>query len=175
MATMVAKGATQREIAETFGLSQPTVNRDVALIRRRWQKEAVAKIDHWKGILLAGHTEVIREAWSEFERSKADAQSIVEVTELMEALSTPAEQAAIAKGESVQPRLMELTKRSVSTEGQTGDPRYLTVIINAQAEQAKILGAHAPAKLQHAGVDGGPMAVQFIEVIPPAESNGEAH
>ena len=50
-----------------------------------------------------------------------------------------------------------------------GDPRYLAVITTARAEQAKLLGAHAPATLRHTGADGGPIPVQLIEVIAPAE------
>lgn len=168
MAELLLKGATQRELAERFHLSPGTISRDVATVEHRWQQDALKSIDVWKGRLLATHEKVKAEAWNEFERSKADTQTIVEITELIEEPSVPGEQNTVMSDQAIRPKIMELTKRQVTSEGQTGDPRYLTVIINAQAEQAKILGAHAPAKLQHAGPDGGPLPVQLIQIVPPA-------
>ncbi len=167
MAGLLARGATLRALCERFELSLGTVQRDVATIEKRWADRAQDEIAHWKGRLLAGHDATIEEAWIEWERSKVEATKIVEVTELTEEHGDTVDADAIATGEPVRPKVMVLTQRTVTTEAQTGDPRYQSVIIAARAEQAKILGAHAPAKLMHSGPDGGPLAVQVIEIVPP--------
>jgi len=104
MADFLARGGTQRALAQKFNLALGTITYDVREIERRWQHKAAAEINSWKGRLLAGHNAVIEEAWSEWRRSK-------QVSEI-------------------------------------GDPRFLSVIESTFAEQAKIIGVHAPKEVK---------------------------
>ena len=168
MARMLAEGATERELADRFDLAVSTVHRDVVEIEKRWRETAAKTIDTWKAKLLAGHEHTVAEAYREWHRSKEDAQKIVELTELVE---DPAviddDDRAIANDEAVRPKVMSLTERTVTTEASIGDPRLLTVVTNARAEQAKIVGAYAPVKQEMGGRDGAAIPVQIIEIIPP--------
>ena len=167
MATLLVEGATERQLAERFDLSQPVIHRDVVEIEKRWRKEATQTIDTWKARILAGHQHTIAEASTEWHRSKEEAQKIVEVTELREEANVTTGDELAMDDQPTPTRLLELTQRTVTTEGRTGDPRYLTVITNARAEQAKIVGAYAPVKGEVGGLGGTPLTVQLIEVIAP--------
>lgn len=172
LAIRLAQGSTHRDLAEYFGLALSVLQRDIKEVEKRWRSRSLDALDVWKGRLLASHDETAREAWIEWNRSKADAISIVEITELVEDEAAAAAEHgdAITTGEPTRPKVMHLTERKVTTDAQTGDPRYLTVIVNARAEQAKILGAHAPAKHELGGKDGALIQVQMIEiVVPPAD------
>lgn len=172
MADLLLRGLSQRDLAHHFDLSPGTISYDVKEVERRWRDRAVDAIETWKGRLLAGHERVIREAWREWGRSQSDAERIVETTELVKpgtTTKTAAEEAddGIKADEPVQ--VLEVTRRVLTTEGQTGDPRYLTVIEGALTEQARLLGANAPERKEHTGADGAPLAVQVIEVVAPID------
>lgn len=171
IAVMLSKGATEREIAKHFDISPSTAHRDVEEVEARWRDRAAATIDAHKARLIATHERVAREAWDEWDRSKQDGQKMVETTELIE---VPIEdEDGLAKTTTAQARILETVKRVMTTEGQTGDPRYLQVIEAALAEQAKLIGANAPAKHELGGIGGGAIPVQLIEVVAPVVAPDE--
>lgn len=163
MAEMLAKGVTERDLAAEFQLSPSTVHRDVATIEERWRSHALQQADLHKGRILAGHDQVIKEAWSEFDRSKGDAEKMVEVTEMLK--DQPAKpDGDVLAAESPYPLVLEVTRRTLTVEGQTGDPRYLTVIENALEAKAKLLGVNAPERHQVTGKDGGPVRLDVRDL-----------
>lgn len=165
MSVLVVQGATVREVAAAFGLSVSVAHRDIKEIERRWQKRAADRIDAWKGRIMAAHERVIAEAWREWERSKLDAESEVETTEL-----PPRPKAdGLAATDTAYPDVLVLTRRVKTREGRLGDPRYLGQIETALAEQAKVIGLHAPVKAELTA----PVPVQVIEIVPP-EAPGDA-
>jgi hypothetical protein len=168
MATLLAKGATQRQLAEQFDLALGTVSYDVKEIEKRWREHAAEAVDLWKGRLVASHDQVILESWQEWERSKADGEKVVEVTELMDS-PDEGDGFGLATAGTAPERLLEVTRRTVTIMGRTGDPRYLNTIETALAEKAKIIGAHAADKIEHAGKDGAPLLVTIIRDHPPGE------
>lgn len=171
MAELLAQGATQRELAERFELSPGTIVRDVREIETRWRDRAHEAVESWKGRLLAGHAQVIRSAWFEFERSKSDAQKMVETTEMVKPTTPPAPNPHDLAGgidpPFVEPQVLEVTRRVTTVEGQTGDPRYLVVIEGALTEQARLLGANSPERKELSGPNGTALPVQVIEIIAP--------
>lgn len=158
VAVLLSKGATEREIALHFDISPSTAHRDVEEVEERWQERAAAAIDAHKARLIATHERVAREAWDEWDRSKQDGQKLVETTELIE---VPVEdEDGLAKTTTAQARILETVKRVMTTEGQTGDPRYLQVIESALAEQAKLIGANAPVRRELTGKGGSPLTIE---------------
>lgn len=156
MAVLVVKGATEREIANQFGLSPATAHRDVEEIEQRWRDRAYDLVQRWKGRMMAVHDRVAREAWEEWERSKRDAEKLVEITELVEP-GTVDETGALIDPTRPRTSVMETVRRTETRMGRTGDPRYLAAIESALSEQAKLIGAHAAQKHEHGGEDGGPI------------------
>ena len=78
VAKMYRQGRTQTEIAETLGVSQPNVCRDLKIIRERYQRTQLDDRGALIAEKLAQYRDIRREAWLAWERSKEDAGMVVE-------------------------------------------------------------------------------------------------
>lgn len=62
-------GKTQQEIAETIGVSQAVISRDVKELRKRWQKETASTIEAMMAEELRNITRLQSEYWDSYKRS----------------------------------------------------------------------------------------------------------
>ena len=58
MARLMTEGATERDLADRFGLSTGTISRDMKTVTQRWKDAAALSIDEWKAKLLAGRCRI---------------------------------------------------------------------------------------------------------------------
>jgi hypothetical protein len=120
VAQLYLRRLTQVEIATQLGVHQATVSRDLAALQKEWIANRLHDLDRHKAEQLEAIALREREAWAEWERSKA---SSVVTTE--------------ADGET-----------TTRTSTGTGDPRYLQVLEGCVEQRARILGLFiAPREL----------------------------
>lgn len=136
VAEMYLEGHTMAAIAEALeaanGIkySVNMVNYDLREIRKRWRSSAVRDFDAHREEQLARLDLLEAKAWREFERSCEDYYKQTTGTGPM---------GPIDKEE---------------TGGQTGDPRYMNVILNIVERRCKLLGLDAPTKVAPTSPDG---------------------
>lgn len=145
MSQMYLQGDTQADIAETTGLSQPTISRILTELKVEWQQSALIDINEAKARELAKIDALELEYWAAWKRSQENAE--VETTKMQG--SDPAA-----------PGKLEKQKR---VEGQVGDPRYLQGIQWCIQRRCEIIGIDAPKKQEHTGKDGGPIETKQVD------------
>ncbi len=134
------QGLKQTEIAARLGVAQPTVSRYIAKVEEIMRVfYDPARDDRHRVRQLAELQQLRREAWEEWERSKADA-----------------EEAAVQQ--STGGRDGSGQKVSKKTRHQTGDSKYLVVIMKALEREAALLGLDAPVKVAQTDADGKSIA-----------------
>lgn len=69
VAKLYLEGKTQQEIADTFGINQSSVCRDLEAIRKMWRESAVADIGERQEIELAKIDHVEEQAWKAWNQS----------------------------------------------------------------------------------------------------------
>lgn len=131
-----------RRIAAMIGISLGQVHADVAAVRKRWQQEMAEDFAKHKADQLAGINERRAEAWRGWRRSLKTAEK------------------RFAKRVNDGGDVREESGRT--EEGQSGDPRFLTVLNQLDEREAKLLGLDAPEKHQHAGADGKEIVVKIL-------------
>jgi hypothetical protein len=154
MARLSLEGWTQTEIALEMGLSQPQVCYDLKAVRRKWIKDAVRDMDVIKRRELARIDKLERTYWRAWRESRRDLES------------RTTSSATGTRGQRSGARLTGRTR--------DGDPRYLRGIARCIARRCRILGLHAPRRLEHRGLVGGP-AVSIIEVVQPGPDYPRRH
>lgn len=122
------QGMYQTDIAAKLGLSQPTVSRDIQVLIDEWKIERVYDINEAKARELAKVDNLELEYWDAWRRSQENAEK-----ETKKAVKP-------VKGVARQ----EIQKTS---EGQTGDPRFLAGIQWCIERRCLILGVDAPKKI----------------------------
>lgn len=127
IAELYLKQWRQADIARELGISQATVSRDLLAIQKRWRESSIRDMDELKQQELAKIDALEREYWLAWEASKEDAET--------------ATQKQSERGKEV----------SLQKKGQTGDPRYLAGVERCMEMRAKILGIHAPERIEHLG------------------------
>ncbi len=133
VAARYLRGDTQAEIAAQENVSQPTISNDLKAIREQWRQAAVRDFNEALSMELARIDEVEREAFSAWLRSCEDAESIT--------------QKLWQKGNEQDKDAVERKEVARTTRGQTGDPRFLTVVQGCIDQRCKLLGLYAPESL----------------------------
>ncbi|EKE79464.1 hypothetical protein [Idiomarina xiamenensis] len=130
VAEMYLKGRTMADIADELGASINMVNYDLREVRKRWRNSAVRDFDAHRAEQLARLDLIEAAAWREWERSCEDYYKHT-------------------VGETAQG---EIDKEE--TGGQTGDPRYMNVILSTVERRCKLLGLDAPTKVAPTNPEG---------------------
>lgn len=148
-------GMPQKAIAKHLGVGVATVNRDLKAVHARWQQFAVESRNAWVAKEIERLNLVEREAWRGWRRSQKDK-----------------EKTAIKKTDTG-------TERTITREGQAGDPQFLRRVLDCITRRCDLLGLNAPQRQEHTGPNGGPIplaAVQLtdeqLEIIAEAGSPG---
>ena len=126
VAAMYLRGLSQREIGTALNCSQGTISKDLNTIRAEWLQSSLRNFDEAKALELARIDKVEAEAWAAWERSQKDAVQVKEKGGLLGTTEIPA------------------MEREVTTKGQCGDPRFLTVVQDCIKKRSEILGLDAP-------------------------------
>ncbi len=129
IADLYLQGWTQAAIAEDVGRGVGTINRDLKAIQAQWIESALIDFDDAKAQELAKIDRLEREYWDAWERSKQNKES------------TTKEQ---TKGEGVLgDGKVKAQKRS---EGQVGNPSFLSGVQWCIERRCKIIGIDAPVR-----------------------------
>jgi len=120
-------GWPQYKIGEHFGVSQMQISKDVAAIRREWQRVMVEEFSSLKSEQLGKIDAAEAEAWRGWRRSLKTAEK--------------RQARRVGRGEDIR----EETSRT--EEGQSGDPRFLAIVMKCVERRCKLIGADAPVKI----------------------------
>ena len=125
------RGEYQSAIAQSFGVDTATISRDLAAVRALWLASAIRDFDAAKAQELAKIDEVERAAWGAWERSTKDKEVAVQESD------------GTLDQQTRKPRLKKATFRK---EGQSGNPAFLSTILNCIERRCSILGLDAPKR-----------------------------
>jgi hypothetical protein len=131
VAHLYCQGWTQSRIAAKHGVSQNMISVDLAYIRRQWRATMTERYDALLDEQLGKVDACEREAWDAWERSKQNAKR---KTTKGKAVRGP-------DGRYLPPDAPQV---ETVTEGQCGDPRYLTIVLQCVERRCKMIGAEAP-------------------------------
>lgn len=157
IARLYLQGMYQADIAERLGLSQPTVSRDIQLLIEEWKVERVYDINEAKARELAKVDNLELEYWEAWHRSQENAEK-----EVKKQKAVPGK----AKGASVINQEIQKT-----SEGQTGDPRFLSGVQWCIERRCLILGVDAPKK---SDITSGGKAIKGYTVVSPDDWGKDA-
>ena len=143
------KGAMQAEIAESLGLSQPTISRDLKVLQAEWQAANLNEIDEHKKNELAKIDNLELEYWEAWVRSRE--KSLSETTEI------------ISKGRDVEKDVGGV-KRVTRQDEQVGDPRFLSGVQWCIEKRCQIMGLNAPEKRDLTS-DDKPLNFKVTEIV----------
>lgn len=126
IAELFVQRRSQSEIARELGLSRSQIQRDLQLIRSRWQQAQVTEFNAAVQEELVRLAHLERVAWDAWERSRQVAER--RTKSRRETSSGPQ------------------TKVSIVEEEQVGNPRFLDRIAWCVQMRSRILGLEAPIK-----------------------------
>ena len=139
IADMYLQGKTQAAIAESVGIDQSTVSRDIAALHSDWKASALIDIDEAKARELAKVDRLEREYWDAWEHSREDAETLRQ------------------EGSGEAP-----SKIVKTSKGQAGDPRFLTGVQWCIERRCKIIGVDAPSKSELSGDVVTKIKVEYV-------------
>jgi len=159
-AKLYFQGQTQQQIADAINASRPynltnrAIGHDLRQLRRQWHEESMVDIGQVKARDLAELRTVQSEAW------RAWYASIGEVQE-----KTVTEGVNMRRGSTLETK----THKKI----QTGDVRYLNVILRVEERIAKLFGLDAPQiheinwrqQFEAAGIPADEAYEQFVAMI----------
>ena len=150
IAALRLQGYSQERIADELGLNQATISRSLSAIEAGWRETLNLDTDAIKAEQLAKLKHLETEAWAEWHRSKEDM-----VRKVAENKTTGSEKNAAA------------SRKSVTSEAQSGNPAYLKAVLSAIAERSKILGVYAPVKHSNTDPTGDEERALAVWIVPP--------
>lgn len=159
IARLYLQGMYQADIAERLGLSQPTVSRDIQVLVAEWKVERVYDINEAKARELAKVDNLELEYWEAWHRSQQNAEK-----EVKKQRAIPARKGVKEKDDK-SPVILSQDIQKIS-EGQTGDPRFLSGIQWCIERRCLILGVDAPKKTELTGKDGKDLIKGYVQWTP---------
>lgn len=121
---MSLQGYYQDEIAETLGVSRSQVQYDLKQARAEWKERSIAEQTEAINAELERINLIEKNAWREYRRSMKDRNQVINRN----------------KTSTMQGTAGNENEQQVTTEEQTGDPRYLTIINDCRKDRMKLLG-----------------------------------
>jgi hypothetical protein len=128
------KQRTQAEIAQTMGVNQGTVSRDLQAIQAEWQRQRLDDFAQAKLRELARVDQLEREYWEAWERSCQDRELTLQ------------EKTTASTGDRL--------KAGTRSEGRDGNPEFLRGVERCIELRCKITGAFAAVKIAPTTPDG---------------------
>lgn len=143
------RGETQADIAKKYGVDQGQISRDLKAIQREWLKSTTFNLDRIKAKELARLDEIERAAWEGWRLSLLNAESEKKVV--------------IVEGKS---------KIEKTSEGQSGNPRFMEVILRCIDQRCRLLGLEAPKRAELTGKGGKPIEIKNEHTFNPNDFAG---
>lgn len=181
IATLFLKQRTHHEITtwlnanRAYQLSRQMISRDIERIRQMWREKATEAYDDRKMRELEKVERVEREAWTAFERSQQEETY----------KSSTRHELEVGQDEGGKALSDGRTTKTVAMRSQTGDPRFLDIVMRCIEKRCEILGLDAPKKVEadvtHTAILGGLpddhvdriLSDHYVRRIP--DSNGNGH
>lgn len=150
------KGYTQAAIAETLGLTQPIVSRDLMTVQKRWEEKSVIDLDAAKRRELARIDELEREYWGAWRRS------LTQVVKTRTKRNHMGDEAIVIREET------------------SGNAAFLTGVQNCIDQRCRLLGLYEATKvsldwrkaLEEQGRDARELFEQLVNVFIGATRTG---
>lgn len=140
VAEMYLSGKSQTAIAAEINVNQSTVSRYIKRLQDRWRAASAELIDDRKARELAKIDRLEREYLEAWEKSKLDGETKIRRKKTIN-----------LRGELADGVHLEIPAEerefSLTTRGQTGDPRYLQGVQWCVETRLKIMGGYAPVKV----------------------------
>ncbi len=128
VSTYYLRGWSYRQIGLELGCGVGTVHRDIESLLSEWREQ---QLENTKLIVIRELTRIDtieQEAWKGWLKSTGDSEEIIEET-----------------GDSPKG---PFSRNRTKLVGQSGDPRFLNVVLGCVQERCKILGVNAPMKIE---------------------------
>jgi len=152
-------GKTETAIAREMNLSLATVHRDLALVKREWQQQALIDMNEWRTKQVSRCELIISEALTAWRESGTP----------KDVTTTRQKRRGISGGNTDVP-LDQSTEASKRTEQRSPNPAYLEKALQAMAQINDILGLNAPVETRHSSV-----IAQISEIVyEPAPAANDA-
>lgn len=145
-----------------YRVSRSQIRDDIAVLRKRWQAEALEMRSAAVLVALRKLDALEAEAWDAWERSK---QATTRTTLTRKSRG--------AKGEPAPTTGPTDDIKSAVSVSNAGDPAFIGKILDAMSARARLLGLDAPSKHEHGGPDGGPIPIAAANV-PLTEADQQA-
>jgi predicted transcriptional regulator len=129
VAEMYKAGKTQMEIAESLGVNQSNISRDIRHLVKGWWQSGLYDIHLARKIELDKLNALEEEYWKGWVRSCKDAETVT-------VRESPAG-----------------TENTTQTKGQAGDPRFLEGIQRCVEQRIKLLGLNEPENINLVNFD----------------------
>jgi hypothetical protein len=140
IASLYLQGKFQSEIGQVLGVSRQQISYDLKAIHATWRSLPDAELNELRAKELARIDVLEREYWQAWEHSKRP----------KEITNTEKEGDRIKVG-----------KRS---EQRSGNPAFLSGVMNCITLRSKILGLEPPVRTEVTGADGAPL---YVVALPP--------
>ncbi len=143
------EGKTELWISRELNISPTQAHKDIIHVLNMMVDMRMDNVELYRAKLM-GHLEhVIHEAGEAWEHSKEDKEKIETTQRVADAVQKGvANIANAAKGKAsaiAKPIQRKVETTMMTVEGQNGDPRFLTVILNAADSMKQLLGLEKPA------------------------------
>ena len=139
----------ESDLAPRIQYSEDMIKRDLKSVRDGWLESSLRNFDEMRAEQLAKLDSQEAEAWREWQHSCEDYKKIIT--------------GRSAKGEIDR----------IETGTQTGDPRYLTIILSIVERRCRLLGLDLPRKVAPTTPDGKePYKPLDIKGVPDEELSG---
>jgi hypothetical protein len=155
------RGSNQYTLAAKHGVTQQTISKDLAWVRKLWVKNTMLDMDEAKAREVAKLDNLELMYLEEWQRSK---QTFSKTRHIKTAKSRPSRRKT-KEGELLEQETEKYAEDFEETEERAGDPRYLQGAERCVEQRCKILGLYAATKVEATGKDGK-------DLIPPASDQG---
>jgi hypothetical protein len=150
-------GHSQQRIAAELGVSQQLVSRLLQKIEQRLFAEFRDRAEAEKALQTARLESIFAQAMAAWARSCEDAEKVTTVSGRSKVFE---DGAAVT--------LPDL--RTVSRQGQTGNPALLAQAMKALSDIRDLWGLNSPQRTEISGAAGGPVAIREIVIEQPREA-----
>jgi hypothetical protein len=131
---LIRRGYTKSAIAAHLRVSPNTITEDWKVVIRQIRADQTEDLKEYIACKLQEYSEIKKEAWEQWDKSKQDARKRVRERNLR--VIEPRD-----KKKGTPPKTGLVVTKDVSTRtGQCGDPRYLQVILNCLSAERELLG-----------------------------------
>lgn len=157
---------TQGEMAKRLGITQQMISKEIKKLRREWQENSLADVGQRIGERVASLEHVKREAWRGWHRSLRTAKRQTSRKKDRTAGSPAPAGPPGSPPPPPTPVASSEIEATIVREDQTGDPRFLQVVIGVEDQLSRLQGMYPTTK------DGMPIAAAQAQVVIVLPDNG---